>query len=489
VSGGSDVTVVIPVWDDYVQYLSQAVDSARREAPGARILIVDNASRTPVPALRGTEVVRATRRLSAGAARNLGLDQVETELVVFLDADDLLLTGSLEFMSSRMSSDRSMSVSATAILDGKTGRRHRNPRPFVHWFCRWRRTFAMADCIWSLYPIQGSALLRTQHVREAGGYPDANWGEDWTLAASLAFRGRVEVDKRLGRLYRPTEGSPWRRHRKTRELVESASRVRLRMRTDPAIPRWARAFMPVVFVLQLAAIYAVRPACLALRWILRLPRRVFTALRRTVVLAFERVVGIDTYGDCPTPASWVALWALFRRLEVSSNDIFADLGSGKGRVLFMAARRPFKRVIGVEIDAELNRIARDNLERGRGRRCCQSLEIETADVLDWGVPDDLTVALINEPAMVRMLDELAMKLSESFERNPRRLRLISLIPVPEEARRALDAWHVDELRAQVPGYLKHRFYERACIATLEPSVSPPRTSRPFSEQTRTPDST
>ena len=26
-----------------------------------------------------------------------------------------------------------------------------------------------------------------------------------------------------------------------------------------------------------------------------------------------------------------------------------------------------------------------------------SLEIETADVLEWEVPDDLTVALINEP--------------------------------------------------------------------------------------------
>jgi glycosyltransferase involved in cell wall biosynthesis len=277
-SGRSDVTVVIPVWDDYVRFLPEAVESARREAPAAAILIVDNASSMPVPALPGTEVVRAPRRLSAGAARNLGLDRVETEFVVFLDADDLLLAGSVEFMASRMSSDPSLAVIATAILDGKTGERHRTPRPFVHWFCRWRRTFALADCIWSLYPLQGCALLRTQHVSEAGGYADANWGEDWTLAVSLAFRGRVEVDKRLGRLYRPTEGSLWRRPRKMRELVESASRVRLRMRTDRAIPQWARALIPAVFVLQLAAIYAVRPAYLALLWILRLPRRVFTAL-------------------------------------------------------------------------------------------------------------------------------------------------------------------------------------------------------------------
>ena len=83
-----------------------------------------------------------------------------------------------------------------------------------------------------------------------------------------------------------------------------------------------------------------------------------------------------------------------------------------------------------------------------------------------------------------MLDELAVKLSESVARRPRRLRLISLIPVPEEARRALDTWHVEELRSQVPGYLRHRFYEHACIATLKPPVDPPRTSRPFSSADR-----
>ena len=45
---------------------------------------------------------------------------------------------------------------------------------------------------------------------------------------------------------------------------------------------------------------------------------------------------------------------------------FVDLGSGKGRVLLLAALRPFRRVIGVEISASLHTRAQANVEALRG---------------------------------------------------------------------------------------------------------------------------
>src|SRR4051812_11396853 len=92
------VTVVIPVWDSYVEFLGDAVESVRRNNPNAPIVVVDNASSTPVPQLSASTVVRSPRRLSVGAARNLGLEQVTTQFVVFLDADDMLLEGAIEHM-------------------------------------------------------------------------------------------------------------------------------------------------------------------------------------------------------------------------------------------------------------------------------------------------------------------------------------------------------------------------------------------------------
>jgi glycosyltransferase involved in cell wall biosynthesis len=261
----TSVTVIIPVWDDYVRFLPDAVASVTRDAPEAAILVVDNASTTHVPESDGVSLIRAPRRLSVGAARNLGLEHVETEFVLALDADDLLLPGTLGFLEDRLRSDPTISVCATSIVDGTTGQRHRVPRRFVTVFSRFRRTFAFADAIWSLYPIQSCAMMHTSQARDAGGYADANWGDDWVLAVSLAFRGRVEVSRRLGRYYRATTGSLWRRPRPPRDLVTSARLVRERIRSDVGIPAWARTVLPVVYLLQLGAIYLVRPPYLVLR--------------------------------------------------------------------------------------------------------------------------------------------------------------------------------------------------------------------------------
>src|SRR5262245_1208526 len=207
-SGPAAVTVVIPVWDDYVQFLGEAVESVRRNSPDAPIVVVDNASSTSVPELEGCEIALSSRRLSEGAARNLGLERVTSEYVVFLDADDMLLDGTLELLEERLAADPALAVSASSILDGATGERHRTPRRFVPALARWPRRFAVLNSIWSLLPIQGCAVLRTEQVRAAGGYADSDLGEDWDLAAALVWRGRVEVMERLGlRYHRSSEGS------------------------------------------------------------------------------------------------------------------------------------------------------------------------------------------------------------------------------------------------------------------------------------------
>ena len=260
----ASVTVVIPAWDDYVRFLPEAVDSVRRDAPETPILVLDNASKLPLPELSGVTVVVSPERLTAGAIRNLGIERVETEYVLVLDADDQLLPGTLEFLQSRLRANPDVSICTTAILDGQTGERHRFPRRFAPVLARRPRMFALLDCVWSLFPIQGCALLRTAQVREAGGYADADWGDDWVLAVSLAFRGRVELQDRLGRYYRHTPESLWRRSGRD-DLVVSARLVRQRLRRDPGIPTWARALLPVISVLQLAAVYLLRPPYLASR--------------------------------------------------------------------------------------------------------------------------------------------------------------------------------------------------------------------------------
>jgi SAM-dependent methyltransferase len=64
---------------------------------------------------------------------------------------------------------------------------------------------------------------------------------------------------------------------------------------------------------------------------------------------------------------------------------FIDFGSGKGRVLMVAAEYPFKQVIGVELSSELNEIANQNIARLPSDRkragdittfCCDAAEFD-----------------------------------------------------------------------------------------------------------------
>lgn len=66
---------------------------------------------------------------------------------------------------------------------------------------------------------------------------------------------------------------------------------------------------------------------------------------------------------------------------------FVDLGSGKGRVLLIAAQRPFRKVVGVEISAELAAIARSNVDRFRPTsEQIRAITVENTDVRQFTMP-------------------------------------------------------------------------------------------------------
>jgi glycosyltransferase involved in cell wall biosynthesis len=54
----SDVTVVIPVWDRYVEaFLQEAIESLLAQDPPPHLVVVDNHSRVPVPVREGVRLV------------------------------------------------------------------------------------------------------------------------------------------------------------------------------------------------------------------------------------------------------------------------------------------------------------------------------------------------------------------------------------------------------------------------------------------------
>jgi glycosyltransferase involved in cell wall biosynthesis len=261
-----DVSIVVPAWGGYAgSPLREAIGTLLEQDLPLRILIIDNASDEPLPGFEGVDVVRSPHRLSVGGARNLGLERVTTRYVLFWDADDLMLPGTLRFLRERIQSDARLVAAAAAIVEDEPRLRHRWPPRWSARLARLPRLFAFCHATWALFPSTGATILRTAAVCDSRGYADADSGEDWVLGVSLAFRGRVELHERPGRVYRRLGESLWERRRSPRDLLTHAAAVRRRMRGDPRVPCWARAAIPLLAALQAIVLVGLGPLGRALR--------------------------------------------------------------------------------------------------------------------------------------------------------------------------------------------------------------------------------
>jgi CelD/BcsL family acetyltransferase involved in cellulose biosynthesis/predicted RNA methylase len=109
---------------------------------------------------------------------------------------------------------------------------------------------------------------------------------------------------------------------------------------------------------------------------------------------------------------------------------FVDLGSGKGRVLLLAARLPFRRVIGVEISPRLHAAAGANVGAFRARhRDLAPMECVCADASAFDLPDgDLLVFLYN-PFDATLLARARDRMLAACARAARRLCIIYINPL------------------------------------------------------------
>jgi SAM-dependent methyltransferase len=90
---------------------------------------------------------------------------------------------------------------------------------------------------------------------------------------------------------------------------------------------------------------------------------------------------------------------IMKQLPISHEEfVFIDIGSGKGRVLFLASRYPFRRIIGVEFSEKLHATAEDNLARYLSRhQKCTEIDLVYADVSEYALPDINMVLYLFNP--------------------------------------------------------------------------------------------
>jgi hypothetical protein len=131
-------------------------------------------------------------------------------------------------------------------------------------------------------------------------------------------------------------------------------------------------------------------------------------------------------------SGWLDLRRALPKREVRPTDVFIDFGSGKGRIVYLAAKYPFARIIGIEVSANLNEVARRNIDRSLHKLACRNIELLTIDAADFEIPDDVTVAYLYHPFGGGTFEAMIGNIIESLDRNPRRLTLIYQMPWRED---------------------------------------------------------
>lgn len=142
--------------------------------------------------------------------------------------------------------------------------------------------------------------------------------------------------------------------------------------------------------------------------------------------AASLAIGTDGFGYQPIP--YAAFDTVLQAIQAGANDVFVDFGCGLGRAVILAGLGSFRRVIGVEISAELCTLARRNVAGARRHLGTKEVDIVEVDAAEYPLPDDASVLLFfnpfDEPVVHRVLENIR----QSLERTPRALTIIYAIP-------------------------------------------------------------
>jgi len=133
----------------------------------------------------------------------------------------------------------------------------------------------------------------------------------------------------------------------------------------------------------------------------------------------ERLLGLLHSPYQPTDPA--LFHEMLSKLEIDFRQfVFIDIGSGKGRVLLMAADYPFRRIIGVELLAELDRIAQENIRKYKSdSQRCFAIETICGTALEFVFPPEPMVIYLFNPLPEAGLVTLLANLERSLKPNSR----------------------------------------------------------------------
>jgi Histone methylation protein DOT1 len=104
---------------------------------------------------------------------------------------------------------------------------------------------------------------------------------------------------------------------------------------------------------------------------------------------------------------------------------FIDFGSGKGRAVLLAARFPFREVIGVEFAENLSRISQQNIiVFPKAEIQAGHVEAICADASQYDLPPEQLLIFLNNPFGKQVMEKVIENVVKSYQSNPRKMVIV-----------------------------------------------------------------
>jgi SAM-dependent methyltransferase len=153
----------------------------------------------------------------------------------------------------------------------------------------------------------------------------------------------------------------------------------------------------------------------------------------------ELYLGISTTGSERVPSDAVfipyvpipyrAIFPILSELGLTADDVFVDVGCGKGRMVCCASRWPARKVVGIDFDEKLVQSARQNASRVRGRKAQIECSQARAEAFDYR---DATVVYLYHPFSRPIMEQFLERLDRTRSKHTP-LRIVYANAVHDDA--------------------------------------------------------
>ena len=125
------------------------------------------------------------------------------------------------------------------------------------------------------------------------------------------------------------------------------------------------------------------------------------------------------------PSSSRSLKKALSLYKIRNEDILMDIGCGKGKVMCICSRYPFRKILGLELSPDLAAVARRNFKTLGLDRC----EVIVGDAAVFTDYDECTFLYMFNPVPEEVFRSLLANVTESLLRRPRKCVLIYMNPL------------------------------------------------------------